>query len=348
MSIKCKKSNEIIIDFNSLEEISYLDFPKKQQLESKIFLSNIIGHPDRIVISDSLLIVYDKKKNPVFSSYEINTGNESAGFGVRGSDTGEILRTFRMQTNKQNQLLSFDPQLKKISAFNLNPNLNYGEVVSEISLSEYELPIFGKLFFGNSLDTIYLLNNESWDGRFTEIVLGDSNSISLNKVGDLPINKIEKLPPDISPEIFDCTITFNPFLNLIALIYLHIDLVEIYDLSTLELITQVHGPYKNPIKFKLLKYRGVPFMQPISRVFFTATSSEKYIYIILVNSTGPPDLKNVGGNIILQFDWDGNPIQIFELDQNVKRIAVDEKENKIFATTSNKSEIIYFNYDENN
>ncbi|WP_281299291.1 BF3164 family lipoprotein [Flavobacterium limnophilum] len=72
--------------------------------------------------------------------------------------------------------------------------------------------------------------------------------------------------------------------------------------------------------------------------FLTAAVTNKYIYSlysgkIINNSSVEMFDKSFLSKYIYVFDWNGKPIMIYELDQEVKSIAVDEKNNILYAAS---------------
>lgn len=71
--------------------------------------------------------------------------------------------------------------------------------------------------------------------------------------------------------------------------------------------------------------------------FLTAATSKDYIYALYsgkkLGSTIESIKKATLTNLIYVFDWDGNPVTKYTLDQEVKSIAVDEVNNILYAAS---------------
>lgn len=72
--------------------------------------------------------------------------------------------------------------------------------------------------------------------------------------------------------------------------------------------------------------------------FIAADVTNKYIYSLysgkVINDSSIAELtKSFLSKYIYVFDWEGKPIKRYELDQEVRSIAVDEKNNILYAAS---------------
>jgi hypothetical protein len=74
------------------------------------------------------------------------------------------------------------------------------------------------------------------------------------------------------------------------------------------------------------------------------SSSDKFIYVLYANTAKDASFEDkFKSNLILVFDWNGNPVKKYILDCKVKTIEVSDNEKRIFAVCDNPDpEIICF------
>ena len=90
------------------------------------------------------------------------------------------------------------------------------------------------------------------------------------------------------------------------------------------------------IHFNYAKYNckeTIPIMEKEYHSIKDGCSSDRYIYFLF--SEDNMDIMNNEGNIILVFDWNGNPIMKYHLDLKVSAITIDKKDKFIYAIADN-------------
>lgn len=128
-----------------------------------------------------------------------------------------------------------------------------------------------------------------------------------------------------------------------AFFSLYGDFFEIYDYSNPQTITLINQTIMSLPVFKTETIRGknVAVFSPKTNIGVTSlTGNDKYIFALYTNHTfkDAEALKNnlFYGNKILVYDWNGNAITILQLDQNVKSICYNKKDDKIYAINFNE------------
>lgn len=84
--------------------------------------------------------------------------------------------------------------------------------------------------------------------------------------------------------------------------------------------------------------------------FISAAASDRYIYVLYsgksLNVNTVEDLTQTYlSKYIYVFDWKGNPVKRYELDQEVRSVAVDQKDSILYAATykNNEPHLIQYN-----
>lgn len=82
-----------------------------------------------------------------------------------------------------------------------------------------------------------------------------------------------------------------------------------------------------------------------SKLFFIdANCTQNYIYLLYSNKVIKDNLSNaLKSSKILVIDWNGKPINLFQLDIDVNYIAVDENDVILYAYNADEEQLVKFN-----
>ncbi|PZX13424.1 TolB-like protein [Breznakibacter xylanolyticus] len=147
------------------------------------------------------------------------------------------------------------------------------------------------------------------------------------------------LPNQVKMELIPSEFGLNHMNNRIAIAYNYFDALEIYSIKG-DLIKSTKGPYFQYPEFnftKLPQGYAVAKDQSSKLAYVSMHNTNKYIY--LTYSGNPLFLNNKYGwygDHIHVYDWDGNPIVDYELNEPIESFCIDE-ENQLIYSISLKS-----------
>ena len=142
----------------------------------------------------------------------------------------------------------------------------------------------------------------------------------------------EILTPHEAKRIFEYRIFYNETNNRIVVVYVYIDLIDIYDID-LNLKARIHGPDQFIPELDFYEIDGVKNARLIlNKTKLSYQSSHLTSDRIWALYNGRPiQIGQEFPNRILCFDYSGNPLHIYHLEYPVFAFCVDEKENAIYG-----------------
>ena len=198
-----------------------------------------------------------------------------------------------------------------------------------------------KLKRGND-DPIGLLNIKLNEESFMhKIYIGGNyvfGSLIQNRFGLYNfVNKklIKKYEYDLGPLLNQCMFSKHPTRNQIAFLEIKNASLGVVSYDSIDFKLHEKKWWKSKSKEVGDGVDNIEIIPSKERrtAFISHAISEKYIYSLYsgkkINYLSPYDA--LQSNKIYVFDWEGNPIKRFELDKEVRSIAIDEKNNILYA-----------------
>ena len=317
-----------------------LVFPKVLQLKSE----EIDVHPeimgsvvDMALMDDSTLILVDYiKRSHAISIRNMATNSLIKKLAARGKGPGEVISpSFNSFYNsKERKFQLFEPNLKKLIEYEFEEEHEYN-INEYVFLStpqnngEFNLDLFkvNDYFISTGIGGKYEEN------RFA---IFDKDRVLIDFLGGYP-----NLGEDLKNEHVTQIMAYAPVVaikpdktRLLYCTYIG-GVLEIFDISKLpnqikKIKERVLFP---PVYFENIDSHGhieVRWDDNTIIGFEDAYVTDNYIYTLLNGSLGE---NYKYPNIITVFDWNANPVSQYVLDVDIRSLAVDEKNEVIYAVT---------------
>ena len=332
---------------------SILDlFDSKRILESTIFefqnTTEDILNPTALVTNGKLLVALNLKTNFLFSG--IDTKNERLinNWGDIGQGPCELIGVLDFYKNYLNNgVNAWDPISKKLMFYSFDsiPDGKYLSTCRNLLDINFNKDLMN-MFYPKMIqldESLFFALGNSKGKRFTLFDISNNQVVSIGEYPDKDNN--EHIVEYIRTQAYNGNIRYNNKIRKIAYISSNSELFEIYsienNLINLEYRNQTTIPNysQEDMSLELNKTEG-----SVGRNNCLTISNDKIFILYQEYSFIVDKNKNLNeANIILVFDWNGNPIQMYQLDCAVTYIEFDEINNRIYAIRDNPDpQIIYF------
>ncbi len=313
--------------------VSYNDFGDLIELKSEIFELDSVWKPERIYSVDSLLILTDRTCAnivQIFNKKSRHLVGQNLPYGV---GPNEKLSCWSMQFS-DSRVYTFDLQVGDLSEFDKHDFLSKSSIGFSTVIS---IP---------GATNILALNNGKYAASHFEdddsmLSLYDSTGKRENTHVDFPQMNLGQMLTNFQIRKFYETRLYYNFKNdKVFVTYGLTDLFDIYD-SNLKLLHRIYGPDHFIPNLKINPMTIGPTKDTkFSSVYSCLT--DNYIWVLY---NGTHDINHT--DIVLVFDYQGNPIRIYHLDTLIHGIAVDEKEKAIYGIGENPELcVMKFSYGE--
>lgn len=338
----CTKNNSV----TTVDPLT--QFSKTIELkEPKIIISDLLD-PTGIIILDSLIMVSEPNNDPMVSLYCLS-GKFITSFLRKGRGPGET-----------SNLLDISPYTDSIIQISVDPEsvflYNKNDLLSGnlLPYNEYNLPkgnyAFSTIMKYSDNEFLYVGKNsnkrDECDNRFC-IYHADSDAIDF--FGEYPVEdvSITKFPTEDYSKLnaYQGKPLLKPDHSKSVIIYYYAVGFDIIDLETLKVdknifyqYPQVETAYIPELKANAIKRNMNAF-----RGFLDAWCSDNHIYFLYSAKTfSAPDYSI--GQYILKYNWDGDPICLYQLDKEISCFALDKDETYIYAGLSEETEARILRY----
>ncbi|MDR1369560.1 MAG: TolB-like 6-bladed beta-propeller domain-containing protein [Dysgonamonadaceae bacterium] len=311
------------------------------KLEGVIMQFNdTIMHPVGIDVKDTLLFLKNRSTEYVYDIYNLNSNEKLNECLTIGQGPDEFIFPLIIQSPDANVRIYDKGKtiLKEYVVSDLLDN-HYPVSIKTIPLGNHSSDKAVVLSDGNILASINTLPRGGFD-------LYDSNGIFLDSIGKFPEFTSKNLSDMEKIHSFRNGFTTN-MTDRIVTSYLYTDLIEVYDFKG-NCIKRMHGPHQIELAMDLRSAGGgYTGAQTIKGKTYKCYSSPVYagdeVFILyfgeLWEDYQERDFK------IMVFDWDGNPLRMYELDTHLFTFTVDPEHRIIYGiTNSPEYRIIKYNY----
>lgn len=297
-----------------------------------------IARIEDLQCNDSCLLVFDYHSGNSFTLFDVRSGKVVTRFGAIGQGAGEIpLGTYGDMKNKD-FYIHYD-QTGYIGKYSLDSLCLNGKF-PPVCLARFKIPQaqFSRIIAMNDSTFLgagtynseyqYLLFNKNSKVIDYAVKIYNAADESLNKYHKFLSNqgKLRKRPGENQ---FVYAVNYSS----------HIDFCEVrHDKIRLVKSLNLKNPEYEPLQDD--KYnRMVPLDHNIIGYIDIAPTNQ-YVYALYTNKKiREKDVSNdFSSNIILVFDWEGNPLRQYRIDQEAFYIAVDEASQKLYAAIINSND----------
>ncbi|MBP5367024.1 MAG: hypothetical protein J6Z01_01095 [Bacteroidales bacterium] len=322
-----------VTNMDDVRFVSYNDFGDIFELKGEIFELDSVWKPERIFSIDSLLILTDRTCDnivQIFNKSNRHLVGQNLPYGI---GPNEKLSCWSIQFS-DNKVYTFDLQMGDLSEFDKYAFFSKRGVGYKTAIS---IP--------GATDILALNNGKYAAFHFEDddsmLSLYDSSGKRENIQVDFPqINLGQMLTNFQKRKFYETRLYYNSKNDKVFVTYLCTDLFDIYD-SNLKLLHRIYGPDHFIPNLKINSMT----IGPTKDTKYSSVCScltDNYIWVLY---NGTNDINHT--DIVLVFDYQGNPIRMYHLDTPIHGIAVDEKEKAIYCI-GEKPElcVMKFSYEE--
>lgn len=304
---------------------------------------DFLGYIEGITCNDSYLIVMDYHSGESFSLFDINSGEMIGRFGVIGQGPNELQLGTYGYIEKDFFYIFYDPTgyIAKYNIGYLAKDLNYSpEIVFKYNIDEAQ---FSRISLIN--DSVFL-GAGTYNSKFQYALFNKSvidYCMEIHNSSDLSFNKYHKFlsnqgilvkQPDGNNLAYSVNYSSN-------IDFFSVESNEVKILNSLRLNKPNYTPIQtgelNRVSPSKDDYIGYLDLSATDKYLYALYTDKKIYYNGVYN--------DFNSNIILVFDWNGNPICKYELPNNAYYISVNEYLGRIYAVVRNKEEgwsIVYY------
>ena len=330
----------ICIGCQSKPKQEILDYPpiiSSDTLKHQIFpTEEIFGSAMCMFITDSLLIIEDHfHRDTSIWGIDLNSHNITKAFASKGRGPGEVSNPSSniQYCPETNSFIVYDPNYKKIIAYNYNTN----------KFSEQRLPVRNKIFQENFIqdiikkDSYYIcMGTGEMFAKNQRFILTDNEFNHINHFEGYPdiagisekdISEIYQYGDEIHVKPDGSKLVFGSYIG---------GILEIFDLK--------HLPDSIPLIKRHSYYMPIYEKDKIGNVYLTEGTiygfeniyvTDQAIYTLIYEPYNP---SIIFPNKLIIYDWEGNWIKTYTLDCMVHALCIDEKSQTIYAMAFSEEE----------
>ncbi|MFA8432935.1 MAG: BF3164 family lipoprotein [Marinifilaceae bacterium] len=311
-----------------LADFNKIDYAKPQKTFEGIKLYN----PTTVLIKDSLGIFWDWNGENYLTCYDLKQQKAICAFGKKGNGPGEILRPFRLDWNRnKSEVDVYVIELNQIHSYQLKDLVDSVIVDRKQKVKPTKANFRSAIYINDSL--------VMGEGYF----FGCENRFGLYNLKSKKFTGFAQYPEDDHPETisifkssaYQCILMKHPSKEFVLAANGYSPMFDIIDVSTQKIIHKRHYKYPDYVPPASNEYTGkisVPIKRTNIDGFAGVDVTEEKIYMLFSGRTYEEYKDRCQyGNFILVYDWEGNPLKAYQVDLDLKSIAVDEKLNRIYA-----------------
>lgn len=313
-------------------------FPETVPLNEKrecLISEDSLGQVEGIVCDEENLVVFDTRSNQCFTLFDQQSGRQIGRFGNIGQGPLEIL--FGSSAYLANGcIVAYNDQSKTVVKYNLDSLRNGASDGAPVRLTKHQISdaLISRLIPMN--DSVFVAGG-IYKSHYQHLIF-DSNSqvldyaINVYNVADSSFNVDTRFLSNQGymakhpvKNKFAYSINFSSNLDFFEVAGNKIKLIK-----SLRLGDPV---YESLVEAKEQLFMARPTKETIHG-FIELCATPKYVYALYSDGKifeAPRETK-----IVLVFDWNGKPVKKLLLDTNAFHIAVNEKEQSLFAIVKNE------------
>ena len=337
-------------------------FKTNQQLTHKVFdlqdAAEELLDPHSIVVSGNTMTTWNLRSPYLFTTIDIASKRVIKHWGTRGQGPNEFYgSTVDMYVNYLESGLNIWDCLYGKLWFFPNSNLEsdstyFQQIPTGFTNTKTSTPMTYSDFAISSIQidtSIFVILGGGNDKLFT---LFNLKSNEEKEFGDFPPEDMNtQIPAGVRKRAYWGKVRYNSSLKKLVHMVVTSEMFTIYNIKGTN-VELVMGNYTT-----IPKYREVQMSLGPSIIMEyvgngngrnqSLTVSDKNIFILYqeykrVGMEKPTD-SNLTADLVLVFDWDGNPVKLYTLDCFVTDINYDKGTNRLYAIHNNPyPEIIYF------
>jgi hypothetical protein len=314
----------------------------------KIEIPPVLWSPNKMIITDSYLIVAQNKVDTLFSIFSLPDLKLMKSFGLKGIGPNELLiysltGSFK-PVHSNSATFAIYNRMKQVIYYNVDDVIQDQELSPIIKEIPSELRYLKSIAYFSDTSIIAMPYTRTFS---SELLVGfNFTKDSLIHILDFP-NDYPNLDYNSKTNLYTHISAVKPSNDRYTLLYMYNGMFEIYSLND-SIPTRIS--YTN---FPTLETNhGITNQSTIlgdsETVLFSNEIhvSDRFIYIMVANSYSggkefsQPD-KRISSPEIHVFSWDGVPIQCITLDQDYSLFTIDEADHYLYAANRDIENVIY-------
>jgi hypothetical protein len=351
----CEPADSVKNDPPFVKRFTHTDISTQKDLEGESLEINhlLLDAFNLAIIEDSLLVTAESiyGLDTLLTLYNLQTKKVIKRFGNQGKGPGNYgtISSLKYSPGKK-ELRVFDMILKRITSYKLTDLL---AAKTHVTCTTLELAEFGQL------DEVHILERE--DTRTiiaTNELIGserlrivDLNNNQVRNIGDIYTTHELKGEGDfILHQAYKSHLAPNPVANKVVLGTHYTDRIEIYDLDNGErrifrgpdVFNPTFSTTSNP------HAEGFPLFARTTETefgFIQIQATQEFIFGLYVGKRSPEKMyegiEDELATSIIVFDWEGNPLAKYNLDQPLVDFSISEEGNKIYGLTYGENPNVY-------
>lgn len=328
------------------------DLPDPIELKGHKYNFPQIINPRGILVTSSKAIVFERKNvdNNKFHIIDLKTESYVQSKGIDGLGPGEISVITQVEAlNEHNKILTFDPEVRVFSKFDLLDTNRLAEYQFRSPETAYFVTeatfTSDTSFIGNAVDgwTKYLHLTISGD---TLALFGDWKDMIRGQ--ELPNGiKEEEMDANLVSSVFQGPIKINAdktYAVKIGAVSNYIDIIRIEDQE----ILTIYNPDEYIPNFNVSYsggYQMASFDSQNLTMYLDVFAGKESFFVLYVNKPYKQlsDTENL--NKIFEFDYNGKILANYQLDFPLLGFSVDEKNKNIYGVTiEEEPNLVKFKY----
>jgi hypothetical protein len=336
LTTSCRKENS----YQNASSFSFSDFGNSTLLHgTDMTFDDLLMRPVDFRVIDSLLVMRNRGTEYQFHIFNTQNTKKIGELIPFGNGPNEMIEPAIIPSD-DSFIWILDKMKRSVSkcSLNISTDTSYIEILKKITIQEYadQAAIINK----NILAVIL-------NPAMKRFCLYDNTGLLIKDFGEYPECKSDYAEYE-KMEAFFCDFIINHKKNRLLMSYKQTDLIDIYDLEG-NLIKRLHGPeqfypaVKQEQNGEQIKVRAQSGKS--RHAYFTPRNAGEEVFILYSGKVFDKERPSYLMNNIFVFDWDGNPIRRYELDNPCFSFDVDPKNKTIYTLSDNPDfHITKYNY----
>ena len=320
--------------------LHYEDFPRVDTLYGEnVEFDSILLTPIQIQLYDSILVLMNLRGEQMVDLFNLSS-HQLAGRRISlGQGPKEMLIPRLVQTDGNDVVLSDlqRPLLMRYSwpDFLCNPDPEPSDRITLSKRPYGDVGILGDRYIAPARNVNYLFYRYNAAGELVDTL------------GHYPdpgwqTTDMEKI------DMFTFFFATNRK-DRVAVCYNWADIIDIYNASG-KLLRRLHGPRQVISRYKEVRHGKVVSSMGVDNetydAFYQPVGVGDEFWVPFSGQSDDEEGYSRQTDKLLVFDWDGNPLRLYYLDQEIRHIAVDAVHHRIYAISdSPEFHLLMFTYD---
>lgn len=289
------------------------DFKSEHKLSAinHAIISDSLVSPGRFLILDDYLLILDRKANKPIHVIDVLNEQYIGNYGMKGQGPGEMAAAWSMSKIDSSNFLVSDIGLRKILKFEIDSLLTNQKPIYEQEINQNSISTFVSLYD----DNLFYIDSYNAKYRLFKTALNKEETVE-DGYGSVPV-LIEPYEADnVKAEAAE--VYMKRHNNFFVFVYKFVPRIDIFNYKD-NSWKSIVSPKDFEIIYKSVSEGNEQFFavgEETLNAYIDLALTDKYIYA-LFSEDEILDYSYSQGNKIYVFDYEGNPIKKFVLDNDV-------------------------------